>query len=287
MVTVDAGSMKMDRVEGVTRVLAAAIVPFLVVAFAILYFRPDDTGRLFAWPIAPHMSAYLLGAAYIGGAYFFVRVVFEKRWHRVSVGFLPVTAFATLMMLATLLHWDRFNQGSIAFTAWVALYATTPFLVAGVWMRNRHTDPRTPEADDVEIPAAVRLFVGTCGALVLGTGIFLVTAPTVLIRVWPWPLTELTARVIGACFALVGVFGVTIVRDTRWSAARIALQSQAIGIGVILVGALRSRDEFDAGSASTFIFVTGMGAILGAIVGLYGVLEWRRARGHGGRLAAP
>jgi hypothetical protein len=61
-----------DRVLPLTRGIAAFIVPFLVVAFAVLYLWPGDTDRLFAWPIRPTMTAMVLGSAYLGGAYFFV-----------------------------------------------------------------------------------------------------------------------------------------------------------------------------------------------------------------------
>jgi hypothetical protein len=62
-----------DPVRPPTRALAYTIVPFLVVAFAVLYPVPGDTGRLFAWRIASPLTAMLLGSAYLGGAYFFLR----------------------------------------------------------------------------------------------------------------------------------------------------------------------------------------------------------------------
>ena len=76
-----------DRVLTASRVLAAIIVPVLVAAFIMLYLFPNDTGRLFAWPIKPTMSAMMLGATYLGGAYFFTRVVFARQWHTVRLGF--------------------------------------------------------------------------------------------------------------------------------------------------------------------------------------------------------
>src|SRR5258708_37925273 len=102
-----------DRILPETRWVSAIIVPFLVAAFAILYLFPDHTKELFAWDIQPRMSAMMLGAAYIGGAYFFVRVAAFARWHWVKIGFLPVTIFASLMGIATILHWDRFNHSHI------------------------------------------------------------------------------------------------------------------------------------------------------------------------------
>ena len=63
-----------DRVRAPTRAVAYAIVPFLVVAFAVLWPVPGDTGALFAWPIAPSLTAMVLGSAYLGGAYFFTNL---------------------------------------------------------------------------------------------------------------------------------------------------------------------------------------------------------------------
>ena len=47
--TVDPGPQGDDRVLPLTRVLSLAIVPFLVVAFGVLYPFPHDTARLFVW----------------------------------------------------------------------------------------------------------------------------------------------------------------------------------------------------------------------------------------------
>lgn len=49
----------------------------------------------------------ILGSVYLGGAYFFLRAVTARQWHTVKGGFIPVGTFATLMGVATILHWDR------------------------------------------------------------------------------------------------------------------------------------------------------------------------------------
>ena len=82
-----------DCILPITRVVSAIIVPILVLAFVILYFSPDDSGERFAWRLKPHMQAMYVGAGYLGGSWIFLRAVFERRWHRVAPGFLPVTTF--------------------------------------------------------------------------------------------------------------------------------------------------------------------------------------------------
>ena len=51
-----------DRVLRSTRVTSAVLVPVLLTAGVILYLFPDDTERLFAWPMRPRPTALVMGA---------------------------------------------------------------------------------------------------------------------------------------------------------------------------------------------------------------------------------
>ena len=80
-----------DRVLPMTRALSIVIIPFLLVAFVLLYFWPsaDDTARLFAWRITPGFTSMLLAAVYLGGAYFFLRVASNANGIGSPAGLLP------------------------------------------------------------------------------------------------------------------------------------------------------------------------------------------------------
>ena len=266
-----------DRIFPATRWVSAIIVPFLLAAFVILYLFPDHTQQLFAWGIQPRMSAMMLAAAYFGGAYFFVRAATNARWHWVKVGFLPVTTFATLMGIATILHWDRFNHSYLAFFAWVGLYFTTPFIVFLLWLRNRSADPGpTDTSPNLLVPNVVRLVIGVVGSLTLLTSIVLFLQPGFMISTWPWQLTPLTARVMGALFALTGVGELTIALDVRWSAVRIALQSQMIGIALIALAIALSWSNFHQANPMTWVFIASVLFLLVASPLLY---IWMERRG--------
>src|SRR5256885_2108587 len=103
-----------DRVFRTTRALGAVIVPFLVAAAVPLFLFPADTGRWFAWDVRPRMTPLLMAAGYAAGAYFFARVAFARRWHRVHLGFMAVTAFTVCLAIATLSHLDRFDRSHVA-----------------------------------------------------------------------------------------------------------------------------------------------------------------------------
>ena len=258
-----------DRILPETRWLAAIIIPFLVAAFIILYFWPNDTDKLFAWTIKPAMTPMMLAAAYLGGIYFFSRVIPAKQWHLVKLGFLPVTAFASLLGIATILHWDRFNHSHISFYVWAILYFTTPFLVFAVWLRNRKTDSGIPEPNELIIHPMIRLLVGIIGLITLAVSLLLFLQPLFMISIWPWLLTPLTARVVGAMFALPGIVGLGIATEKRWSAARIILEAQGLSIAMILIAAAFSWSDFDQSNPLTWLFVGGLGFMLVAIVALY------------------
>ena len=95
---------KDDHILGLTQIVAASIIVVLLLAFVALYIFPDRTDIDFAWTILPRTSALLIGAGYTAGAYFFARVLLDKKWHRVQAGFLPITAFTIFMFAATILH---------------------------------------------------------------------------------------------------------------------------------------------------------------------------------------
>ncbi|MEJ7786861.1 MAG: hypothetical protein WKF96_18825 [Solirubrobacteraceae bacterium] len=161
--------------------------------------------------------ADFMGAGYGAGAYFFVRVWQSQRWHEVSVGVLSAAAFALLMLITSLLHFDKFNQGrahdglpdprpppppllaTLAFYGWTIVYILSPFVVAGLWWRNQRLDPRVPDSGEPLVSPAVRQVVRVIAVGALLTAAVVLVSPSVAIDNWGWTLTPLTARVL-ACF---------------------------------------------------------------------------------------
>ena len=265
-----------DRVRPLTRAVSYGIVPFLLVGFAVLYPWPTDTGRLFAWRIASTLTAMVLASAYLGGAYFFLRAGSGRSWQAVKGGFLPVALFAFLLGIATLLHWGLFLHRHVAFWLWTGLYFTTPFLVLAVWWVNRRHDP-PPVPGEVLLPAPVAWTVAAVGGLAGATGLLLYLLPSAAIRSWPWSLTPLTSRVMGAVFCL-GLAGVGTLRDRRWRSARVPFQVAAVMLVAILVAGVRAHRELAAGNVLTWLFVAGFGGVLAGLAVTYRRME-ARARG--------
>jgi hypothetical protein len=247
-----------DRVLGATRVLAAIIVPILLAAFIILYLFPNDSGRLFAWPIKPPLSAMLLGATYLGGAYFFTRVFLARQWHTVQLGLIPVSVFAGIMGIATLLHWDKFTHGHISFIMWAFLYFTLPFIIPVVWYLNQRVNQPQPPDAEKRFSSSLRLATGAVGAVMLLSSAILLIFPQLMIPAWPWTLSPLTARVMAAMFALPGLVGLGVAVDGRWSSASIIFQAQAISILFFLFAIVLDINEVQWGQLGSWTFLAGL-----------------------------
>lgn len=260
----------------------AALVIFciLIPAFVILWGLPDKTADLWAWTIKPDLTPIFLGSGYGAGAYFFWRTYRARAWHPSSAGVFSAAAFASVMLIATLLHWSRFNHGdaptlaAIAFYGWVIVYIVSPFAVFFLWWRNQRVDPRTPEPDDALLPTTVRL-----GARVLGIGAIIAATvffvvPQLQIDLWPWALTPLTARVLASFTFQVGTGAVLLSLDARWSSWRLLIQTFFIATGLLLVGSVRAFDDFDTGNAMTYVYLAGL---IGSDIGLF--VLYRRYEG--------
>lgn len=264
-----------DRVLPLTRWVALFIIPFLVAAFVVLYGVPHRTTEFFAWTIRPEMTPIIMGAGYGAGVYFFYKVSTVSEWHTVAPVFLGIATFTWLMAFATVIHWENFNHSHHTFFLWVFLYAVTPLLIPGLWLLNRLTDPEEVSPVEIQLPRIIRTFGGGLGVVVTVSAAVLFLLPEVMIGVWPWTVSPFTARILAGWFALFGVVNMIVVRDSRWSAARVLVQSQVIGFTLVLLGAVRVWDNFDTSNPLTWGVLGGMTMYLGCLIVLYGGMERR------------
>jgi hypothetical protein len=147
--------------------------------------------------------------------------------------------------------------------------------VAGVYLVNRGREDRRT-GDDVLLPEATARVIGVVGVLAVVTGLFLFLVPGAAIAIWPWKLTPLTARVMGALFTL-GLAAVGAFRERRWSAAKLLVQVEVVMLVLLLASGLRAAGDFAPGNVLTWLFAVGFVGVLAASIGLYVQME-RRTR---------
>jgi hypothetical protein len=81
-------------------------------------------------------------------------------------------------------------------------------------------------------------------------------APSVMVDRWPWPLTPLTCRVMGAVFCL-GCAGIVAWTDPRWSTVSVMVRVEVLMLALMLIAAVRARHELIAGRPLTWPLLIG------------------------------
>jgi hypothetical protein len=279
-----------DRILPLTRTVAWIVIPFLAAAFIILYLDGQHTAGWFAWEIPSRLTTALMGAGYLGGAYFFLRVGLGSqrrqgdntadsanagssatrssslRWHHVHLGYPPVTVFTIAMLLATLLHWDKFISENWPFWVWLALYIVTPVLVPLVWWLNRRADPRLPQPGERIVPNWLRVLMAFAGGFLLALSLVAFVYPDIFISIWPWTLSPLTARVMAGWHALLGFGSLVLASDSRWSAWWVPMQSIAIWYGLLLLALFWHQEELGTAGLMNWYTVFVAGGLAGLLV---------------------
>jgi hypothetical protein len=248
-----------------------------------LFLWPTETERNFAWTIRPPVTAAFMGAAYWASFVVVFLALREKTWARARIGLWFAFAFAWLTMIATFLHLDRFHLGEqfapaarIMTWTWLGVYVGVPLaqlaLVIGLW-RARGANPPIEQP----IPGWYRAVSGAIGLLPLaiGSAVFVAPAP-VAATLWPWPLTPLTGRTVGAWLVAWGVVAGQIALEADWRRVRPGLAGLATFAVLELVVLARFRDGLEWASGRPAAFVVGAAALL--VVALGGFALGRAAR---------
>jgi peptidoglycan/LPS O-acetylase OafA/YrhL len=268
-----------DSVLPAMRVVAVVVVLVLLPALVILWGLPARTADLWAWTIKPDLTPIFMGAGYGAGAYFFVRVHRARRWHEVSVGVLSAAVFALLALVATLVHFDKFNHGdapplaAIAFYGWTGVYIVSPFVVGWLWWRNQRLDPGVPDDDDALVGPAVRLAARGLAVAALLTAAVVLLSSSVAIDSWGWNLTPLTARVLACFTAQVGTGFLLLSFEQRWSSWRVLVQTFLVAVALLLAGAARAWDDFDHASPLTWGYLAALVGAGVSLLALYRAME--------------
>ena len=178
----------------------------------------EQTDTYFAWTIAPPLTAAFLGAAYWAAVPVELIAARETVWAKARVAVPAIWLFTTLTLVATLVHFDRFHFSSPIASAqgaawfWLAIYAGVPvaMLLIG-WLQIRAPGGDPPRGSPAPTWMRVLVLGQGGGMLVFGAGLFLL--PSAVAPLWPWPLTTLTSRAIGAWLIGIGFAAVHATRE--------------------------------------------------------------------------
>lgn len=176
-----------------------------------LFVFSEQTERYFAWTINPPLTAAFLGASYWASVLFEISAARERLWANARAAVPTVFVFTTLTLGVTILHLENFHLGPefepVTRTVtwfWMAIYAVVPVTMAALWwMQSRLAGDDPPRL--IPLPTWLRVLVAIQAVVLGAVGLALLVVPTVTAQVWPWELTPLTGRAIGAWVFSLGV----------------------------------------------------------------------------------
>lgn len=273
--------------RGLRRVLFTAS-SLVGLAATQLFVLTTHTDRFFAWTIAPPQNRFLtagfLGASYVASFFLEYLAAREALWARARVAVAPVWLFTVLSLVATWLHIDRFHLGpplgqpAAPLTLffgwfWLFIYTVVPIWMGWQWWRQRG-DPGVDPPRERPLPGYVRAPLAVQGAAMAVVGVGLFVAPTAVATLWPWPLTPLTARMVGAWLVGFAVAAYGGLRENDLARSRPAVAAYT-ALGVLqLVTLARFAGDVDRGSAAVWVYA----AFLVSVAAVGGAALWADRR---------
>lgn len=259
------------------RLLLVVAGVLVVLAGTQLFVFTERTATHFAWTVDPPLTAAFLGAAYWSAAAFEWSAATARPWVDARIAVPAVFVFTVLTLVTTLVHLDRFHLGSsfgagtqaVTWT-WIAIYATVPVLMLVVGWRQQ----RAPGADPPRsrrLPAWLRVVVAVQATVLLVAGGWLLLLPAHR-GWWPWALTELTARAIGAWAFSLGIAAAHALWEDDVRRVRPAAVAYLAFALLEAVAALRYPDDGDWSSVGGVLYLgyLATSAVVGAAALWYG-----------------
>jgi hypothetical protein len=275
MTIFQADSLKISK--GMRLILLVASL--LVLAAGLdLTFLTEQTATSFAWTIQSSMTAAFLGAGYLASFLLEFLAYREKTWANARVAVPSVFLFTTLTLVATLLHLDKFHLNSLIFSAmvaaylWLAIYIAVPIAMLILLVYQIRLHGSTPKRKTT-LATWMRLILAIQGTIMLVTGITLFISPAAAFTFWPWVLTPLTSRAIGAWLIGIGVIALHMTWENDHKRNRIAYISYTL-LGILQAASLvRYAEEINWSTTGSWIYVLIVISII--LTGLYG---WKTSR---------
>ena len=261
---------------------AAMRTLFLVAAVLValagiqLFVFSSRTDHYFSWTIGIPLTAAFLGAGYWASVPLEWLSGRERVWARCRPAVFGVFVFTALTLVATLLHFDLFHFGDefrlstqVVTWAWLAIYIAVPVLfvlVLSDQLRQPGGDP--PRA--YPLPPWMRAAMAAQAAVMLALGAPLFIAPERAASWWPWPLTPLTGRAVGAWLVALAVIAAQSVLENDLTRLRSVLISQVVLIVLQLLALARYPDSVDW-TPEGWIYLSFLLGLL--LIGVYGVIQ--------------
>jgi hypothetical protein len=274
------GTQTQGRILESTRVGVWILFVLALANGVFLYFFPRSAETDYAWSIVPPVNAAFIGAGFLAGTLATGLVLFAAtRWRSLQTLPPALWVLATTLLVATLIHEDRFKWDYAPTWMWLIVYAGVPFVLPVLVLRQQRVAEPEPPADPGLRP--VRALSAVCGAVLVIGAAALYIAPVDVGDEWPWALTPLLGRAVAAWYAMVGTMLLSCALQLRRATeAIIPYATLAAWCLLLLALPLLHPDDVDTGGGAFVAWLVLMLALL-ALAGLALARSLPRLRDEG------
>jgi hypothetical protein len=173
-----------------------------------LYLVPQLAETHYAWAIKPPINAAFMGAGYAAGMVATGLALFKaKHWRSVRLLFPGFFTLGLSLLVATLLHVERFKWNYPLTWIWTLVYLSIPVGSVMIWYWHERADKQLSARDPrLRFTRGLSLFLGV---VLTASATLLYFAPPLFLEVWPWQITPLLARVFAGWYFLGSIILVT------------------------------------------------------------------------------
>jgi hypothetical protein len=261
------------------RPLFALFLVLTLVASIVLYVLSDRTDDLFAWTVLPPISAAFLGGGYAAGFVLVALTARERTWAAARIGTVTIFVFATATLAVTLGHLDRFHldRGGAAAGAawlWLVVYVVVPTGMAAMFVVQARV-PGTDPPVRVPLPPWLVGLLLAQAVVLAASGVALLAVPQRIAPGWPWALTPLTGRAVGAWCLPLGVAAVLAARERDAWRLRAAAVTYVVLAVLHAIALVRFRGDVRWDQWGTWAYLVVLASM--AVAGIQGRALARRA----------
>jgi hypothetical protein len=191
---------------------------------------------------------------YLSGATFMILCLLATRWDEVRVVLPMIAIWTGMLFIISLFYLSEFNFAAPQPWIWFGAYLVYPLIALWLAWQYRNVD-RTPVG--AALPSWARVYLSAQGMIATVLGLVLLFAPTFMVSVWPWKITQLLAQLYSAPFLSYGVGSLLLARCQTWSEVRIGVTAILVFAAGVLIASFIHRQLFSAADLSARIWFVG------------------------------
>jgi hypothetical protein len=228
----------------------------------------ESTARLFAWPIEPPLTVAFLGANYWAAFFLAFLSARERIWGRARITYAVSLVFTTLTLVATLVDLDKFTFDNVNGWLWLIVYVAVPPTLVFLLLRQLRLPGREPPRS-TPIERWLLPIVALQALVVLVLGIAFWIDPSFSGSLWPWTLTPLTARAVGAWLLALATGLAMTLWERDWARIRVATPTYVAAPVLQFVALARFSGTVNWNTAGVWVYLAFLVGIL--LLGAFGM----------------